>query len=233
MSLVAIVQARMGSTRLPGKVLLPLRHRSVLHHVVNRVARITDVSQVCVATSELPQDDILVRAARELGIEVVRGSESDVLARFDRAAEKMRASQIIRITCDCPLLDPDLCNKLVYKYRAECADYGAIDASQGWPKGLDCEIFSREALQAAARDATDLYDREHVTPWIVRNARRTVSIQPPEEMKERWVLDYPQDYTFLSAVYDNLPSEVMGWMDVLNTINFSTELRMLREKLPK
>ena len=232
MALVAIVQARMGSSRLPGKVLLPLKGGTVLSHVLARAAQITDVSRVCVATSELARDDVLVHAASKLGIAVVRGSETDVLSRFDEAAEAMQASSVIRITCDCPLLDPALCTKLVEKYRAEGADYGAIDSSQGWPRGLDCEIFPREALRTAAREATAPHDREHVTPWIIRHAQRPVEISPPRSMQERWVLDHPQDYAFLRAVYERLSNGNADWLSVLNTIETSADLLKLRASLP-
>lgn len=208
-----IVQARVGSTRLPGKVLENLGHTPVLEHVLRRCRAIAGVDEVVCATIEGAEGDAVAALAKELKVTVFRGSEKDVLARYHGAAHAVGADIVLRVTSDCPLIDPDVC-AAVLRLRAEAeADYAANNMPPSWPHGLDCEAFTIETLDEAAATATTAEDHEHVTPWIRRNrAYHRVNLPGPggELTAHRWTLDYPEDLAFLRAVYDRLPEGTAG-----------------------
>ncbi len=170
MSLTAvIVQARMGSSRLPGKVLLPLAGQTVLWHVLTRCQAIPGIDLVACATTQAAADIAIVREAERAGARVYRGSQADVLGRYQQAARSLGADVIMRVTGDCPLIDPDVCGK-VLALRAETgADYACNNMPRSWPYGLDCEAFTANALFQAANTAKTSNEREHVTPWIRNN----------------------------------------------------------------
>lgn len=192
----------MGSSRLPGKVLMPLGARPVFAHVLSRAARAEGVDAVCLATSDLPADDPVAEAARALGFPVFRGSESDLLSRFGGAAAMTGADIIVRITCDCPLIDPNVIAQAVRELTARKADYVAQEWS-AWPQGVGCEVFTRAMLDRAGDEATEAYDREHVTPWIRNRIATAKYIMPGPGgavAEQRWLLDYPEDYAFLEKL---------------------------------
>lgn len=215
MAVVVIAQARMGSTRLPGKVMMDLNGIPVIRHVLNRLLLMTEADRICVATSELPRDSIIEDEAERLGVLTVRGSEDDVLCRYAKAAEVCGAKTVVRVTCDCPLISPELCDSLVKKYRSSKFDYAVISAEYGWPKGLDCEVFSASLLHKANKHAFVPSDREHVTPWIIRNAKKSTSIMPKAKVNQRWVLDSEEDYIFLKKLFENSTINLNDWRSVL------------------
>lgn len=203
-----IVQARMASTRLPGKVLLPLAGHSVLWHVLTRCAAVEGCEAVCCA---IPDDEACAEIAAEAeraGAAVARGPEHDVLARYLGAADAVGADVVMRVTSDCPVIDPQVC-AIVLRARAEAeADYACNNMPRRWPHGLDCEAFTREALERAARLAGEPGDREHVTPWLRRDASiDRVHVPGPDEAlaSHRWTLDFPEDYRFFEALFEYLP----------------------------
>lgn len=207
---VAVIQARMGSTRLPGKVLLPLGGRSLLAHVVERAARARGVDEVRVATSELPGDDAIVREAAACGAGVTRGSEQDVLARYAQAAQEADAAVVVRITSDCPLLAPELVERAVAQLAAERADYVSNTRKRSFPRGLDVEVLRREVLDAAAREAREPAEREHVTPFVWRRPERfrladLVARADEQAPGVRLTVDEPADYAAVCAVAQHLP----------------------------
>jgi spore coat polysaccharide biosynthesis protein SpsF len=162
--LVAVVQARLGSQRLPGKVLLPLGERSLVAHLVGSLQSVAGLDEIVLAVPR--GDDALVAAGAALGVEVVQGSRQDVLARYALASVRTGADAVVRVTADCPLLDPDLVSLAVADYRREPCDYLTLE---GYPRGTgDVEIASAEAIWWAHRDAEDLFEREHVMPHLVR-----------------------------------------------------------------
>ena len=207
MKTVAIVQARLGSTRLPGKVLKPLGGHTVLEEVLRRVRAVPGVDEVICATSEKREDDALVPVAEGCGVRVVRGSETDVLSRYCRAAEQSKADVVLRVTGDCPLIDPELCGAVLALRSDSGADYACNNMPPSFPYGLDCEAFTAEVLMRAGAEATDAYDREHVSPWMRREAgvKKVSLVGPKTDVDQRWALDFPEDYAFLSAVFDLLP----------------------------
>jgi len=206
---VAVVQARTGSTRLPGKVLRPLAGRPVLAHVLERAAAVAGVERVCCAIPDSPGNDALAELASELGAVVVRGPEHDVLARYLAAARATEASVVMRITSDCPLFDPEVGARVLSRLTESGADYCSNLEPRSWPKGLDCEAFARGALERAAAAATEAYDREHVTPWLRTSPeirRSNVSLDTDRYAGWRWTLDYSEDLAFLQAVFERLPT---------------------------
>jgi spore coat polysaccharide biosynthesis protein SpsF len=213
---VCIIQARLASTRLPGKVLLPLGEQTVLAHVLERAARIKGVDRVVCATVDGADGDAVAREAARCGAAVYRGSETDVLRRYAEAAEASNAATIVRITSDCPLIDPAVCAAVLALHVSTGADYAANNMPPGWPHGLDCEVFSRAILEAAHGAAASPYEREHVTPWIRNNAAlRRVNLRGPggQVLERRWTLDFPEDYSLLTALFARLPEGSTSWRD--------------------
>lgn len=229
-----IIQARVGSTRLPGKVLETLGHAPVLEHVLRRCQAIPGVDEVVCATVEGPDGDAVAALAQALGATVYRGSEKDVLARYHGAAHAVNADIVLRVTSDCPLIDPEVC-AAVLKLRAEAeADYAANNMPPSWPHGLDCEAFTIDTLDEAIATATAAEDHEHVTPWIRRNrAYNRINLPGPggELTGLRWTLDYPEDLAFLRALYDRLPEGSAGqsWHVAADILSREPELALINE----
>lgn len=203
---VVIIQARMGSTRLPGKVLLDVDGRPMIDHVVERARRIASVDEVVVATSDLASDDVLadhVRAA--LKAPVFRGSESDVLARYASAAAESGADVVVRVTSDCPLLCPEVSDRVVRRLldAEPPLDYVNNTLEPSYPRGLDTEAFWRDALDRAHREATSPHDREHVTPYLYlnRDRFRVGVVRDARDFSSlRWTVDTPEDLAMVRAL---------------------------------
>lgn len=216
MKVVAIIQARMRSTRLPGKVLKELCGRTVLAHDIQRVQAARLVDQVVVATSDLAADDPVAREAEKAGAAVFRGSEADVLSRYHGAAEEFQAGVIVRVTSDCPLFDPELLDAMLAVFLAALEtetpyDYFSNTLNQRtYPVGLDAEIFTRQALETAHRDGRQPFEREHVTPYLYQNPQRFRLGGMHGEKDHsgyRWTLDTPEDLQLITRVYDALYRE--------------------------
>lgn len=210
MRTVVIVQARLGSSRLPAKVLRELAGRTVLRRVLERCAAIQEIDLVCCAipSSFADNDDALAGEAVRCGAVVTRGSELDVLDRYYRAALELKAESIMRVTSDCPLLDPEVATKVLRLVTNEGADYACNNAPPTWPHGLDCEAFRFEWLERAANEAILPSEREHVTPFIRnhRQARKLVFEGPGGPVaKHRWTLDTERDLIFLKALFERMP----------------------------
>ncbi len=232
MKKVAIIQARMGSSRLPGKVLKKLGNRPVLQWVVDRSRLIPGIDTVAVATSESTSDDAIQAWCEDYGVACHRGSEDDVLARFETAAKAEGADIVMRVTADCPFIDPQISGAVLSRLIRADADYVANNLPAVWPDGLDCEVFKASALYAAARDAVRKLEREHVTPFIKHNRDRfkvlSIGSLAPGLAKERWTVDDPQDLEFLQEIVKRLPSEgEPSWMDILAVLDAAPELRKI------
>lgn len=214
MRVAVVIQARMASTRLPGKVLLDLGGRTVLARVIERARAIPGADVVVCAVPEGAADDPIAAEAAQVGATVTRGSESDVLDRYYRAAVAVQADAVMRITSDCPLIDPQVCGDLIALWRTSGADYGAINMPAAWPHGLECEIFSFAWLERAWREAVKPSEREHVSPFIRNHPDvRSVNLDGPgpETVRHRWTLDHPDDLAFLRAIWPRLPEGPAGW----------------------
>jgi len=202
-----IVQARYGSTRLPGKVLEDIAGHTALEHVLHRCRAIPGADVVCCAVPVNIDSDPVAEHARRAGAMVYRGNEHDVLGRYYGAARKANASVVMRVTSDCPLIDPEICGA-VLRLRAERqADYACNNMPRTGPHGLDCEAFTFAALERATREAVDADSREHVTPWLRSHPQLVRLNLPanPQGLDLRWTLDYPEDLAFSRALFALLP----------------------------
>ncbi len=166
MKTAIIVQARHSSQRLPGKVLLSLGPRTVLEEVLRRCFAVKNADVVVCATSDQPEDAPVAELAASTGAHVFRGPLDDVLKRYRLAAESVSADAVLRVTADCPLIDPILCAEVIATREAASADYCANNMPPSFPHGLDCEAFTYAALVRADENAMDNHAREHVTPWL-------------------------------------------------------------------
>ncbi|MDY0883191.1 UDP-2,4-diacetamido-2,4,6-trideoxy-beta-L-altropyranose hydrolase [Dongia soli] len=229
-----IIQARNGSTRLPGKVLGALGGRTVLEHVLTRCRAIHGVDTVVCATTDKASDDPVAAEATRLGFEVFRGDESDVLSRYLGAARHVDADIIMRVTADCPLIDPAICAAVLRLRHETDADYASNNMPRSFPHGLDCEAFTRVALEEAARVTTDVYDREHVTPWLRRHPSLTrANLTGPgwPATSYRWTLDYPDDQAFLSAVFNQATeAQLADMQSVLSLLSEHPDFSRLNTK---
>lgn len=191
---VCIIQARQGSARLPGKSLRPLQGRPLISHVIERARVIPDLGGLILATTNREEDDGLARYGLEQHVPVFRGSDIDVLGRFQQAAEYMNAVHVIRITGDCPFLDPAIAASVLALYR-EGWSYAWNDTSHsGFPDGTDVEVFSYAILARAAAAANTLKDREHVTTWIRNNASGATLMSPFNNSYLKLSVDTMADY---------------------------------------
>jgi spore coat polysaccharide biosynthesis protein SpsF len=207
--IAAIIQARMGSTRLPGKVLIKICGKTVLEHVVDRVGQSKMINDIIIATTTNIKDDVIEAEADRLGVKVFRGSEEDVLSRYYEAAVKFEADIIIRITSDCPLIDPRIVDKMIGRYLEKKGeiDYLSNTVDRTFPRGLDAEIFAFEILKRANYEAKDLAEREHVTPYIWRNPglfRNEHYINQTDHSNYRWTLDTKEDLKLIKSIYEQL-----------------------------
>jgi spore coat polysaccharide biosynthesis protein SpsF len=230
MKTVAIIQARTGSTRLPGKVLQDLAGRSVLARVIDRVKRFQMIDDLIVATSTHGSDDAVVDESARNGLDTFRGSEADVLDRFVGAADYTSADVIVRLTADCPLLDPGVSDAIISLFiEADGgADYCSNKIPQSFPRGLDTEVFSRDALGKAAREAHQQYERVHVTAYMYRHPERfnLLSVTSDEDRADwRWTIDTPDDLEFVREIYRRLDTNGnFGWLDVVALLDDEPEL---------
>lgn len=218
MKTIAVVQARMGSTRFPNKVMHPIGHVPMIEVLLRRLSRAKTLDRVVVATSEDPRNQPLVDHVRSLGFGVFQGSEHDVLDRYYQAARPYRPDAVVRVTGDCPLIDPDVVDEVVGAFVSADCDYASNIQPPTYPDGLDTEVFTFAALERAATDATRPFDREHVTPFLREPGRfRTRNVAAREDYSgERWTMDERADAAVIEAVFDHFrPRTDFGWHEVL------------------
>jgi glutamate-1-semialdehyde 2,1-aminomutase/spore coat polysaccharide biosynthesis protein SpsF len=233
MKTVAILQARVASTRLPGKVLADIAGHPMLWHVVNRVRHAKLVNQLVVATSDKPSDDPIADFCNREGIACFRGNEDDVLDRFYQGAREFKADTVVRITADCPLIDPTIIDKVIQQYQTGNYDYVTNTLRYTYPDGLDVEVFSFNALVQAWNEATTRTQREHVTPYIRTSGRfRIAGVENEEDLFQqghRWTVDEPRDLDFVRKVYKHLYDEnkVFLMQDILRLLGVQPELRLI------
>ena len=215
---VAVVQARMGSTRLPGKVLADVEGRPLLARVVERARRAARLVDVVVATTTHVEDDAVEALCGALGVRCVRGSERDVLDRYRQAARAAGAAQVARITADCPLLDPAVVDRVIATYEAGEYEYVSNVEPPTWPDGLDVEVLSRETLERVWRMATLPSEREHVTLHVRshRDRFRVANVENDVDLSAlRWTVDESTDLAFVRRVYARLGDAPFGTEQVL------------------
>lgn len=222
---VIIVQARMTSTRLPGKVLKTVLGKPLLDYQLERLRRVKLASRIVIATTTNDTDQPIVEWCEHRGVDCFRGSEHDVLARYHGAAALHHADTVVRVTSDCPLIDPAVIDHVIGHYldHRDSCDYASNCLERSYPRGMDAEVFSRHALDEAFAEATEGSEREHVTPFIYRHPERyrLANIAYRENQgRHRWTVDTPEDFELvekiLNALYPAKPAFTLE--DVLNLL---------------
>jgi spore coat polysaccharide biosynthesis protein SpsF (cytidylyltransferase family) len=235
---VAIIQARMGSTRLPEKVLRDIGNQPMLWHVHERTSRATFIDTVVVATSTESQDDAVAQFCADHDIHCYRGSETDVLDRYYQAASEVDATNVVRITADCPLMAPAAIDRVVRQYESSEAAYVSNILDRTYPDGLDVEAFDMTTLERAWEESDTPEEREHVTLWMhdsesvdCENVANPVDVWAYDFAEPgtipRWTVDYPEDMEFAREVYDRLTQSghwVFGQLSVLELLEQNPEL---------
>lgn len=228
MNVIAIVQARMGSTRLPGKVLCALGRHTALACVIKRVQRFRNIDSLVLATTTERADDAVVTEAERYGAAVFRGDENDVLSRYYLAARQTHADVIVRITADCPLIDQEVSDHTIQQFLHYRPDYASNALQRTYPRGLDTEVMTFVALERAWKSATKPYERVHVTPYLYQNADlfRLLSVKGETDYSScRWTLDTTEDLEFLREVFGRFGGSIdFTWRDVLALLRREPEL---------
>jgi glutamate-1-semialdehyde 2,1-aminomutase len=227
MKTLAIVQARMGSTRFPNKVMRPILGVPMIELLLERLSQVKQVDQIVLATSEDPRNQPLVEHVQRLGYSVYRGSEEDVLKRYYEAAKPYQPKTVIRITGDCPLIDPELVDAILSEFQSSLVDYLGNTAPPTFPDGLDTEVFSFAALEEANCRATRPHEREHVTPYIRESGQFSVAnySHSQDYSYSRWTVDEPEDFEVVSQVFQYFhPRKDFSWLKVLELQRSQPEL---------
>jgi spore coat polysaccharide biosynthesis protein SpsF len=215
----AIIQARMGSTRLPGKVLMDLGGKTVLARVVNRLRRATLLHEIVVATTDSGADNAIVRECDRIGVLFFRGSENDVLDRYYQAARMCATEAVVRITSDCPVIDSQVVDETIRAFQQDRADYASNVFPRMYPRGLDTEVFTVAALEQAWRDAHEPYEREHVTPYFYEHPELFRLGSPRGRIdysRYRWTLDTAEDLELLRTIYTRFDNrDDFSWGEVI------------------
>jgi len=238
LNILGIIQARVGSTRLPGKVLFALNKEPVILHVYKRVHAARLIDEIIVATSLEKNNLPLVRICTESDIRVFCGSENDVLDRFYQVSNILRPKQIVRITADCPLIDPDIIDKVIRFHLDNSNDYTSNTVVETYPDGLDVEIFTMESLSNTWENALLPSEREHVTPFLrnPKNGFKIGSVINRENLSgKRWTLDTEEDYVFIKSVFEHLypNNNEFRMSDILSFLAKHKELELLNSKISR
>jgi spore coat polysaccharide biosynthesis protein SpsF len=231
LKITAIIQARMGSTRLPGKVLMDFGGQSALSRVVRRLRRARLLQQIVVATSVAAADDAIAAECARLRVPCFRGSEEDVLDRYYQSARAWPSDAVVRITADCPLIDPEVVDQTIKAFLENYADYASNSIPETYPLGISAEVFTDDALEQAWRETRKDYEREHVTPFFYEHPDRfrIWSISAPENYsKYRLTLDTADDLQLIRAVYASFDNrDMMSWQEVVGLLERHPELAAL------
>lgn len=234
MKVVAVVQARMGSSRLPGKVMKRIIDKPVIELLLKRLDKSTEIDQIVVATSLEPANIELKNHVTSLGFVCHMGSEDDVLDRVYDAAKSYHADIVIRITGDCPFVDPGLVDTIVREFKNSIADYVANINPPTYPDGLDVEVFSFSALEKAHKEATTDFDKEHVTPFIrSSNLFKISNFENDKDLSAlRWTLDEFSDFVVINRVFNHFKPDIhFSWLDVLSLYEDNENLFLPNEKI--
>lgn len=209
MKTVIIVQARMTSSRLPGKVLKTVLGKPLLEYQIERLKMVKLANDLVIATTINQTDEPIVDLCDRLSVKHFRGSEDDVLSRYYESAKESQADIVVRVTSDCPLIDPDVINQVIEFYLTHYPkyDYVSNTLKRTYPRGMDTEVFSFTLLEEAFLEATAQPDREHVTPFIYRQPKRynlAAVKYNRDESRHRWTVDTPEDFELITLMIKNL-----------------------------
>ena len=234
MKVTAIIQARMTSSRLPGKVLLPLANKPVLEHIVERLSYCKMIDKIVIATSDQNTDDILSSYCKDNNLLCFRGDLEDVLDRYYQASKIYNADPIVRITGDCPVIDPEVVDKVITGYLS--GDFDIFGLSGEFPDGLDCTVFSFSAIEKAWNEAKLKSEREHVGPYIENNPKifKKGKLELFKGLESyRWTLDESNDYEFLSIIFNKLykPDSPFLTNEILKFIHDNPEMLKINDQI--
>lgn len=238
MTVAAIIQARMGATRLPDKIFKPLAGIPLLEHVVRRAEAIAGVDQVIVATTVDPSDRVVETWCQDHGLTCIRGPVTDVLGRYHLAAEACGADTIIRVTADDPFKDPQIAGRMLARFVSEQPDFMFNNKPPTFPEGLDVEIFTRQALATAFLEAGDPFEREHVTQYFYRHPEKFThsSVVLNRNLSAlRWTIDTDADLAMAAEVYETLYGDdpMFGFLDVLRLFREKPQLMLVNDAVDR
>ena len=237
MNLACIVQARISSQRLPGKVLLKLGNKSVLGHVVERLKFCKTFEKIIIATSIDKSDNLIEKWCEENNVVCYRGSLNDVLDRYYQAVKHFELDSVIRITADCPLIDPLIVDRVVRGFKSDI--YDAFSLAGEFPDGLDCQVFSKNAIQKAWENAKLPSEREHVGVYIEKTNPEKFklgNIKPFKNLASmRWTLDEKEDFEFLKKIFENLyrSGQIFHTEDILRYLEYNPEIISINSKIKR
>lgn len=217
--IAAIIQARMGATRLPGKVLKQINGKPEIFYVLDQTSKSKLVDDIIVATTTNPEDEAIVETVKNLGYKVFAGSEDDVLDRYYQAAKRFNVDVVVRITADCPLIDPRVIDKVIKKFKEKSCDYCSNVQPPTYPDGLDVEVFPFEALEKAWKEAKLPSHREHVTFFLWKNPDRfkIANVENNEDLSNmRLTVDEPEDLELISRIITKLDRSPILLKDIIN-----------------
>lgn len=222
MERAAIIQARMGSTRLPGKALKDICGKSMLERVVERVKKTKTIDGLIIATTVREEDDQIVAECEKVGVPVFRGDPEDLLDRYYQCAKRYGVQNVIRITSDCPLIEPEVIDLVVGKFFEVKPDYASNTLPpRTYPRGLDVEVFSFDALELAWREDKDPAWREHVTPYIYRHPEKFklhAVTNDADYSYMRWTVDTPEDLVLVRKIYGHFGNDAFSWHNVIKLL---------------
>ena len=238
--ILVVIQARMGSSRLPGKVLLPLAQKPLLERMLERVRAAKTNFELCVATTFLAEDEPIVALCRQIGVDCFRGHPHDLLARHWAAGRERGADAVVKIPSDCPLIDPGAIDRVLAAYLTSEGRYDLVTNLNPatWPDGNDVEVVPLSTLATAFAEATKPHEREHTTPFVCERPERfsirnvTWETGLDYSATHRFTIDYPEDYAFIAAVYGALASgnRVFGLAEILGLLEQQPALRTLNAR---
>ena len=234
MKTAAIIQARMSSTRLPGKIMLDLKGKPVLQNIAERVRTAKNIDDIIIATSAEASDDIVENFCVKAGIKVFRGSLNNVLERYYKCALRESADVIVRLTADNALIDGNIINEAVNVFSRGGIDY--LSYKKGLPLGMHVEVFSFDALERSYREAKDPECLEHVTPYMIKNPEKFRVLffrdeKDPDNSSMRFTMDTPEDYEFVKRVYDSFGSNIFSYGEILRMLSEHRELLKINQNI--
>ena len=232
-----IIQARMGSSRLPGKTLMKLdSSKTTLDFVIEQLSFSKLINRVVIATTSLDEDNVIEEKARTLGIDCYRGSETDVLDRYYRCAKQFEMKTIVRITADCPIIDPTIVDKVIEQFHSGNYDYVTNTIIRTYPVGTDVEIFSFQSLERSWHEAKLPSEREHVTPFL-REKKSKFKIKNVENVENmsnlRWTLDMNEDLILIRKIVSKMKKRPILMNDVIDLFSKEPELISINEHIAK
>lgn len=229
-----IIQARMGSTRLPGKIMKKILNKPMIEYLIERASKSKMIDDIIVATSDTKENKELIDFLKAKSVKYFIGDENDVLSRYYYTAKKFNIDNIIRVTADCPLIDATIIDDTVKKYYKDKVDYASNIFPRSFPKGLDTEIFSFNSIEKAFNEANSLYDREHVTPYIRESGKFDISNISYEKDYSylRLTVDWEEDFKLISKIFNQFkPNIFFNWLDVVDELFKNPELIQINNHL--